>query len=178
MKSSFDRVKSSFDRVKSSFDRVFQYKIMTYILPTNQYLARYRVRDTDICEKCNFSTDTILHNLWQCQLVVPYVAKILNFLTEKCNLQENISCVQFICGVKNNAALNHILIELKKELFYNWDSEVSLERFLEKFEAKVRKKMILEKNCINSNQMFDQYSKKWENFIYIYDFRGPDPSDL
>ena len=53
-----------------------------------------------------------------------------------------------------------------------------MERFLEKFEAKVRKKMILEKNCINSNQMFDQYSKKWENFIYIYDFRGPDPTDL
>ena len=86
--------------------------------------------------------------------------------------------MQFICGIKNNAGLNHILIELKKELFYNWDSEVSLERFLEKFEAKVRKKMILEKNCINSNKMFDQYSKKWENFIYIYDFRGPDPSDL
>ena len=38
---------------KSSFDRTFQYKIMTQILPTNQYLARYRVRDTDICEKCH-----------------------------------------------------------------------------------------------------------------------------
>ena len=92
---------------KSSFDRVFQYKIMTYILPTNQYLARYRVRDTDICEKCHFSADTILHNIWQCQLVVPYVAKIIDFLKEKCYLQENIDCVQFVCGVKNNSALNH-----------------------------------------------------------------------
>ena len=163
---------------KSSFDQSFQYKIMTQILPTNQYLARYRVSDTDICVKCNISIDTIFHCLWQCQLVVPYVAKIIDFLKEKCNLQENIDGVQFICGVKNNTALNHILIELKKELFYNWDNEVGLEIFLDRFVAKIRKKMILEKNCIKSNLMFDQYSKKWNNFIYIYDFRGPDPSDL
>ena len=110
--------------------------------------------------------------------MVPYVAKIIDFLKEKCNLQENIDGVQFICGVKNNTALNHILIEIKKELFYNWDNEVGLEIFLDRFVAKIRKKMILEKNCIKSNLLFDQYSKKWNNFIYIYDFRGPDPSDL
>ena len=86
--------------------------------------------------------------------------------------------MQFICGVKNNTALNHILIELKKELFYNWDGQVGCEMFLERFVAKVRKKMILEKACIKSNYMFDQFSKKWENFIHIYDFRGPDPCDL
>ena len=34
---------------KSSFDHAFQYKIITQILPTNQYLAWYRVRDSDIC---------------------------------------------------------------------------------------------------------------------------------
>ena len=37
----------------SIFDRVFQYKIATQILPTNDYLKRYRVKDTNICEKCN-----------------------------------------------------------------------------------------------------------------------------
>ena len=97
---------------------------------------------------------------------------------ENCNLQENIGSLQFIFGVKNKTALNYILLELKKYIFYNWDNEVGLDRFLEIFLAKVRKNMILEKMCIKSNTMFDQYSKKWDNFVLIYDFRGPDPKYL
>ena len=161
---------------KSRFDQVFQYKIMTQILPTNQYLARYRIRDSDICNKCQVSTDTVLHRLWQCQLVVPFVVKIAEFLKQQCNLQENIECMQFIFGFKNNAALNQIIIELKKELFYNWDIYADLDIFLEIFVAKVRKIMIIEKNCIKSETNFKQYCNKWEKFIDIYDFRGPDPS--
>ena len=34
------------------FDRVFQYKIVTQILPTNEYLTRYRVKDSTICDQC------------------------------------------------------------------------------------------------------------------------------
>ena len=161
---------------KSSFDHAFQYKIMTQILPTNQYLARYRVRDSNICDKCHVSTDTILHCLWQCQIVVPFLDKISNFLKEQCNLQENLDCKQYFFGFKNNAALNHIVIELKKELFYNWDNYADLDIFIERFVAKVCKIMIIEKECIKSDQDFNNYCKKWDKFLDIYDFRGPDPS--
>ena len=116
---------------KSTFDHSFQYKIMTQILPTNQYLARYRIRDSNICEKCQISADTILHRLWQCQLVVPFVAKILNFLKEHCKIKENIDSLHYIFGFENNPALNHILLELKKDIFYNWDNEVTLDNFLD-----------------------------------------------
>ena len=46
--------------------------------------------------------------------------------------------------------------------------------FCERVIEKIRKIMIKEKNCINSDKMYDQYLKKWETFISIYDFRGPD----
>ena len=108
--------------------------------------------------------------------MVPFLDKISNFLKEQCNLQENIECKQYIFGFKNNAALNHIIIELKKEIFYNWANYADLEIFLERFVAKVRKIMIVEKECIKSDQNFNQYCKKWEKFTDIYDFRGPDPS--
>ena len=161
---------------KSSFDHAFQYKIMTQILPTNQYLARYRIRDSNICEKCHLSVDTILHCLYQCQLVVPFVDRISDFLRIQCNFQENIDSLQYFFGFKNNIAVNHIVLELKKELFYNWDSTVDVGIFLERFVAKIRKIMIIEKKCIKTDKMFNQYSKKWNEFIVIYDFRGPDPS--
>ena len=149
---------------------------MTQILPTNQYLARYKVRESDICDKCQVSVQTISHCLWQCQHVVPFVDKISDFLKGNCNLQENIECVQYIFGFKNNAALNHIIIELKKELFYNWENYADLDIFFDRFVAKVQKIMILEKKCIKSDKNFNQYCKKWEKFKGIYDFRGPDPS--
>ena len=81
-----------------------------------------------------------------------------------------------LVGFKNNAALNQIIITLKKELFYNWDNYTDLDIFLESFVAKVRKIMIVEKKCVKSGENFKQYCIKWEKFIDIYDFGGPDPS--
>ena len=159
---------------KSSFDHSFQYKIMTQILPTNQYLARYRIKDSDTCDKCQSSVDTILHCLWQCQLVVPYVIRVLEYLKQKCNVQENIDSLEYIFGFENNLALNHILLELKKELFYNWDGDAAPNLFLERFIAKIRKVMIIEKQAINSAKTFEYYAEKWAKFTNIYDFRGPD----
>ena len=159
---------------KSTFDRVFQYKIMTQILPTNKYLARYQVRDSDICSKCHVVTDTVSHSLWSCKLVVPYVDKFIDFLKQNCNVQENVGMVEYIFGMKSNLALNHIFLEFKKELFYNFDENIGVGAFCEQIIHKLRKIMIKEKNCINSDKMYDQFTKKWENFTSIYDFRGPD----
>ena len=36
--------------------------------------------------------------------------------------------------------------------------------------------MIIEKQFIRTDKMFNQYSKKWDEFSVIYDFRGPNPS--
>ena len=65
-----------------------------------------------------------------------------------------------------------------KYSFYNWDINIDLNIYLERFVAKVRKVMIVEKKCIRSDKTFDRYCKKWENYLAIYDFRGPDPSIL
>ena len=159
---------------KSTFDHVFQYKIMTQILPTNQYLARYRIRDSDICSKCEVITDTVSHSLWSCQLLVPYVDKFIDFLKETCKVKDQIGIVQYIFGVKNNLGLNHIFIEFKKEVFYNFDKNIGVEAFCERMINKIRKIMIKEKNCIKSIGMYDKYTQKWDSFIPIYDFRGPD----
>ena len=149
---------------------------MTQILPTNQYLARYRIRDSNICEKCHLSVNTILHCLPQCQFVVPFVDRISDLLKIQRNFQGNIDSLQYFFGFKNNIAINHIVLELKKELFYNWDSNVDVGIFLERFVAKIRKIEIKEKQCIKTDKMFNQYSKKWGEFSVIYDFHVPHPS--
>ena len=160
---------------KSTFDQVFQYKIMTQILPTNKYLCQYRVLESNLCCKCNAMSDTVVHRLWQCQLLQPYRDKIFDFLSQKCQIQETISIKKYLFGFSNNLGLNHALLELKKLIFYSWNPNIRLNLFLDLFTVTVRKLIIKEKQSINSVKSYDQLKSKWENFKEIYDFNGPDP---
>ena len=96
------------------------------------------------------------------------------FLRQTCRIQDNIGVKQYLFGFKSNAALNQILLEFKKEVFYNFDGNLGLIVFFERIIDKIRRIMIKEKICIKSDQMYDQYIKKWDSFTAIYDFRGPD----
>ena len=159
---------------KSTFDQVFQYKITTQILPTNKYLTRYQVIDSEICSKCELEPDTVEHCLWSCNMVIPYLEKVENYLRTECNLTGDISMIPYLFGFLNNKGLNHILIELKKELFYYWDVNVEVDTFCERFLAKIRKLMVKEKHIMLANNEFDKYLEKWNQFREIYDFLGPD----
>ena len=152
---------------QSIFDHVFQYKILTNILPTNKYLYNYQIADSNLCSKCLSEQDTVLHSLWSCTLKVPYVAKILQFLERDCNVTD-------IFGFKDNIGLNHILLELKKEIFYNWSEGVGEVTFCERFITKMRIIMIKEKQIMIEKDNFEHYIEKWNNFREIYDFLGPD----
>ena len=159
---------------KSTFDIVFQYKIITNTLPTNKFLQRYRVLDNDLCSRCKYSSDTIEHRLWSCQLVVPVVAKFIQYLKGECNVKQNINMITFLFGFKENPGLNHILLECKKLIFYQLDDNLCPDTFCERVLQVIRKIMIKEKQIMISGNNFEQYCLKWRNFSCIYDFYGPD----
>ena len=103
-----------------TFDRVFQYKIVTNILPTNEYLARYRIKDTDLCDHCRKESDTIIHRLYECELIFSIVDKILRYITAKCNKSYTVSMIEYIFGKTGFEflGLNHLLLELKKQFLF------------------------------------------------------------
>ena len=51
----------------SIFDHMFQYKIITNILPTNDYLYRYQVLDSDTCSRCQLGC-----------LICPFFSQIIS----------------------------------------------------------------------------------------------------
>ena len=70
--------------------------------------------------------------------------------------------------------LNHILLELKKYIFYNLRENMVVSAFCEHFQTTLRALMIKEKtNALSSNKM-GTFNEKWKNYTSIYDFRGPD----
>ena len=160
----------------SVFDRVFQYKIITNILPTNDYLKRYRIKDDDTCENCHKECDTIIHRLYDCELIGLHIEKILNFLKLECNKMYEISMIEFLFGKSGEQflALNHVVLELKKLVFYASKEFLSSEDFPELYYAKIKALIIKEKRISLDNDKYETFSNKWNDFICIYDFRGPD----
>ena len=44
----------------------FQYKLLHRILPTNTFVVKIGIKDSDLCSFCKIATDSILHYIWQC----------------------------------------------------------------------------------------------------------------
>ena len=160
----------------SIWDRVFQYKILTNILPTNEYLKRYHVKESNMCDLCMIECDTIVHRLYECEVVSRLLCQILDTLHKKCSQTKEISLVEYLFGKvgKKYLALNHIILELKKQIFYSDSILLSYHGFPEMFECKVRALMIKEKIVFQRKNGYDIFEDKWRDFTYIYDFRGPD----
>ena len=72
------------------------------------------------------------------------MAKIFKFLKIDCKVEQNITLKTYLFGFNNALGLNHILLELKKEIFYNWNVNFSVDTFCEHFMVNVRKIMIKE----------------------------------
>ena len=158
------------------FDRVFQYKIVTQILPTNEYLTRYRVKDSTTCDHCNIECDTIVHRLYDCEKLTNIISSIFNYLKSKCNQPRSITMIDYMFGIQGEKflALNHILLELKKKIFYSTTEEISSQSFCEQFWNIIRKLIMKEKRIFSEKNKFEIFSTRWNDFTMIYDFRGPD----
>ena len=156
------------------FDQVFQYKILTKILPTNKYLKQYRVLDSDLCSRCRNFQDTIVHATMLCQALVPYLSQINVFLRISCGVKEQFTLKGYIFGYRGNDGLNCILLQLKKYFFFNKNIDLNVEIFREHFLGKIRKLIIKEKAIMIASGKFDKFVEKWEQFTAIYDFFGPD----
>ena len=75
---------------------------------------------------------------------------------------------------EEHLALNHILIELKKMIFYSDKIMISSPNFKDLFMERIRMLIIKEKGIYLGKRSFETFHEKWKNFVYIYDFRGPD----
>ena len=117
----------------SVFDHVFQYKIVTQILPTKKYLHRYLIADSDLCSRCSDCADTVYHNMWQCSRLSLYFTTCFDFLRNECNLVDTITAENYLFGFMGlkQGGINLILLELKKHIFYSWCAEIGVDAFCE-----------------------------------------------
>ena len=130
-----------------------------------------------MCDLCNIERDTIRHRLYECETVVHKVESVFKFLKSNCRVSSQITVIEYLFGKigPEHIGLNHILLELKKCIFYSKAEFISSPLFLNIFLFKVQNLIIKEKLVSLRNSKYDVFCNKWQNFTKIYDFRGPDP---
>ena len=163
--------------IKSVFKQCFQYKLNTYILPTNEYLKKYKVADSDTCLRCNLERDTIIHRLWECEKVVPFLRQILTNLNNLEITREELRVEEFLFGTDGLGVqgVNHFILECKIFLFYDYEWKDPVNVNVDKFYRSIKRTIIKEKEIARGKTRYDKFENKWKNFTSIYDFRGPDP---
>ena len=84
--------------------------------------------------------------------------------------------VEYLLGFSGmkNIGLNHVLLELKKSVFYSWNSNIDSDAFCDQVKCNIKRIMVKEKLIMIKNNKYEDFNVKWNDFVQIYDFRGPD----
>ena len=91
-------------------------------------------------------------------------------------MQVYITMKQYLFGFQGNKflGLNHVLLELKKYIFYNFEENVRVIHLFERFQRRIMHLIIKEKIIALKTESFESFRVKWGNFTEFYDFYGPD----
>ena len=162
------------------FQRVFQYKITTNILPTQEYLFRYQVTDSNTCQRCKVETDFVLHRLYECEKITPLIKRLENFLNHDCGIHVDLDLIPYIFGFTTNESytdgLNHCILEFKIYTFYSYKENLTTEGMFGIFLNILERLVIKEKQIALTKNKLENFTQKWSDFrMGLYDFMGPDP---
>ena len=170
-----------------TFSRCFQYKVLCQILPTQEYLFKYRVPDIldNQCVMCKEERDTIEHCLVDCEKIQGFLNLVRDVVIESTEDGLVINREHLIFGIYDNLTenkgLNHFLIELKKFIFYTVrkDYNTTPDALLKRFLAKLRFIIIKEKQNAIIRNNYGKFSDKWFLFCdTVYNFNGPDNTNV
>ena len=79
----------------------FQYKLLHKALPTNTFLVKIGIKNSDICNFCKNASDSILHYIWLCPVVKLFWNRIKTWLEEFFDIpiEWNMANIVFITNV-------------------------------------------------------------------------------
>ena len=107
----------------------FQFKILHNFVIVNRNSFEWGLIDSPKCVNCE-SEDSILHYLFQCEVVKTFMKQILDYINSHTESRISICERGFIFGVREKA-VNHILMIIKYTIWFlkNSDELLSINTF-------------------------------------------------
>jgi hypothetical protein len=98
--------------------RWFQYRVMHNIVPTNVWLQKVGLTNSDLCSFCKKEKETITHMFVECEKVVDFWQQVQT----RYNIMDGLDIFSKVYGMldcknANYALINHILIIVKKYIY-------------------------------------------------------------
>ena len=109
--------------------RAFQYNILLRTIPTQKFLAKCKLVDSDKCWFCKESVETIEHLFWFCPIVKTFSLQILEVIQVNTDIRDNISATNLLLGGAaghKKDSLNYLFTLIKKYVYNKKCNEKSL----------------------------------------------------
>ena len=100
--------------------RSFQYSILLRNIPTNKYLKRCKIVESELCYFCKTEIETIEHMFWFCPIINKLWHTLANKIEEICDIKLELNVKTVFLGTlqkQNNKMLNHIINIIKRYIF-------------------------------------------------------------
>ena len=92
------------------------------IIPTNQFLAKYQLVSSTLCDICNMEIETIAHLFWECIHVQEFWTSLSRFL-QRCQRISDVNFKTIVLGLCHKFGsmgihvINFILFQAKYLIF-------------------------------------------------------------
>jgi hypothetical protein len=143
--------------------RAFQYKLLYKLTPCNYYLKQINKSDTDICNWCT-ETDDSIHYFAECQRLRTFWNNFSKWFANATNTRVTIHLEDIIIGVTNlneeKDCLNACLILAKWHIYKNKLNQTEI--FFYRFLCEMKYYIIVEKSIAAKNNRLKQFREMWQ----------------
>jgi len=160
----FDNHKESFVLAKKSCTEsqilAFHFKLIHNILPTNENLKKWRIKESANCDSCDGHENSV-HMLWSCEVIKSHLVKILGIIGLPEFNAEIDRLETYIFG-STNLQFNYLMLFIKKYIYDLRTSKIAFN--IENFKKELSLRMFSDKIKLSKRKFF----LKWKNLEHLW----------
>ena len=100
---------------------MFQFKLLHRILPTNSYLYKCNLKETELCNFCQETKETILHLFLECTVSKKLWLQIKTTLFQTCDVHIPCLSKDIILGSDQvELSINYFIVLIKYYIYLCW----------------------------------------------------------
>ena len=100
--------------------RDFQYQILTRSIPTNRFLSKCKLAESDKCFYCKECVETVEHFFWCCPVVKTFWFNLFDVIFVNREININLDDAEVLLGGADNEnkdVLNYLFTVVKKYIY-------------------------------------------------------------